>query len=238
MTCPPPWRGSNNGRALPNMDASARYNVQITLNTATASASGPVYTTAPTTYPTLAMGVEALCRSQPPAADLFGTANTITPPATGTVQYWSSQSISGLTGSQTIQLTRVGNLIRNHILIFRDTANGTRTTAELSDMPTLFEFDWDSLPRYIAYVSTIRQLFSDLVSGYDAPLGTIVLPNTTDPDKLAISEFGDEWMQTVGASKLTLRFTPLASCALQVLTNDIVPASGQVYAAPMLQGGY
>lgn len=223
---------------LANMDASARYNVQITLNTGTASATGPVYTTAPTSYPTLAMMVEVLCRSQPPQADLFGTANTITPPAAGTIQYWSQQAISGLTGAQTIQLTRVGNLIRGHYLVFRDTANGTRATAELSDMPILFEFDWDSIPRYISNVSTLRQFFGDLVTGYDYPLGVIGLPNTTDPDKLAISEFGDEWMQTVGASKLTLRFTPLASCSLIVLTNDFVPASGQVYAAPMLQGGY
>lgn len=222
--------------SLPNNDASARYNLQIQLASATASASGPVYTTAPTAYPTLSMQVEVQCRSVPPAADLFGNSNSIAPPAVGTTQYWSQQTLSSLTGAQTVQLTRVGNLIRTHILVFRDTTNGTRATAEASDVPPLLEFDWDSNQRYIANVTTYR-LLSFLAMGFDAALGCIILPYTTDPDTLATRELGDEWMATVGASKLTLRFTPAGSCSLIVLTNDIVAASEEVYAAGMLSMG-
>lgn len=224
---------------LPNMDASARYNLQIQVASATANANtGPVYTTAPTGYPTLTMGVEVLCRSQPPAADLYGNQNSIAPPAVGTVQYWSQQTFSSLSGSQTLQLSRVGNLIRNHILVFRDPgAAPTRAIAETTDMPPTMEFDWDVGIRYVANVATLRQL-SYLSYGLDAPKGVILLPNTLDPDKLAFSEFGDEWMATVGATKLGLRFVPAANVNLTVLTNDLVAASGQVYAAPMLQGGF
>jgi hypothetical protein len=64
------------------------------------------------------------------------------------------------------------------------------------------------------------------------------LPYTTDPDTLAVRELGDEWMATVGATKLTLRFTPGGSCALTVLTNDIVATSEEVYAAGALAMGY
>lgn len=222
------------------MDASARYNLQIQLNSGTAAANvGPLYVTAPTGYPTLSIGVEVLCRSQPPAADLYGNANSITPPAVGTVNYWSQQTFSSLSGAQYLQLSRVGNSIRNHILVFRDTAGTTptRSQAELADMPTTFQFNWDTGVRYVSYTSTTRfiQLES---SGYDVPKGVITFPNTLDPDKLAVSEFGDEWMTTVGATKLQLQFTPLSTVNLTVLTNDLVPASAAVYSAPMLSAGY
>jgi hypothetical protein len=225
--------------ALPNMDASAKYNCQIIVASATAAANvGPVYTTAPTGYPTLTLQLEGLYRSQPPASDLYGNQNSLTPPAVGTIQYWTQQTFSSLSGTQTLQLTRVGNLIRNHLLIFRDPgATPTRGVADTSDMPPTLEFDWDSSIRYMENVATARQI-SYQSYGFDVPKGVIALPNTLDPDKIAGSEFGDEWMATVGATKLTLRFTPAASCNLTVLTNDLVAANSQVYAAPMLQGGY
>lgn len=225
--------------ALPNLDASARYNLQVQIASATANANtGPVYTTAPTGYPTLALAVEVCCRSQPPAADIFGNANSISPPAVGTVQYWSQQTFSSLSGSQTLQLSRVGNLIRNHLLVFRDPGSApTRAIAETTDMPTLIEFDWDVGPRYVEYVSTARQITYG-ASGIDVPKGTVWYPNTLDPDKLAFSEYGHEWMQTVGATKLGLRFVPQANVNLTVLTNDMVPASGAVYATAQLEGGY
>lgn len=228
---------------LPNMDASARYNLQLTFAALTTvnATTGPVYTaitgtTAPTT---LTVTVEVLCRSVPPAQDMFGNQNSVSPPAVGTVQYWTAQTASGLAnGANTIQLTRVGNLIRHHVLVFRNT-NGTRTTAETGgDVPALFEFDWDVGQRYVANVATFRLWQAYISFGFDAPLGVIALPNTLDPDKLPMGEFGDEWMGTVGATKFTLRFTTTTgSGSLTVLTNDIVPASAQVYASPALQLG-
>lgn len=233
---------------LPNMDASARYNVQITVaggagvnggNPSPYLATG----TAPGTLPTMAITIEGLMRSQPPARDMYGNQNSSAPPSVGTVQYWSAQTASGLsTGANTIQLTRVGNLIRNHIFVFRSAglANGTqnqRANAETTDMPSLFEFDWDVGQRYIAQTSTLRQIFAYNVLGMDVPNGVIMLPNTLDPDKIMISEYGDEWMGTVGATKLTLRFSPGGTGTggtLTVLTNDFVPASAQVYEAPSL----
>lgn len=225
--------------ALPNMDASARYNLQVVLASATANANtGPVYTTAPSAYPTVTMQLESLHRSQPPATDIYGNQNSISPPAVGTVQYWTQQTFSSLNGAQTLQLARVGNLIRNHILVFRDPGTTpTRAVAESTDMPPSIEFDWDVGPRFINDVATER-LIAYQSYGFDVPKGVVAYPNTLDPDKLAFSEFGDEWMSTVGATKLGLRFTPAASVNLTVMTNDIVASSGQVYAAPMLQGGY
>ncbi len=223
--------------SLPNMDASARYNLQLTVSGfSTASATGPVFTTVPTSGPTLVtLTVEILARSQPPAQDMFGNMNSTSPPAVGTVQYWTAQTASGLAnGANTIQLTRVGNLIRNHIFVFRNT-NGTRLTAEGADVPSLFEFDWDVGQRFVANTTTLRYVFGYSVYGFEVPNGVIVLPDTLDPDWTALAEFGDQWLGTVGATKFTLRFTTTAgSGSVTILTNDIVPASGQVYQAPAL----
>lgn len=224
---------------LPNMDASAKYQLQLTIpgNAIVGAAGGPVYAVQTAgTAQTLTITVEALCRSQPPATDMYGNVNSTTPPAPGTIQYWSAQTVSGLgSGAQTVQLTRVGNMIRNHILVFRDSGTTPRATAESTDMPNNIEFDWDSGQRYIANLGTFRFFNGYTVYGIDECNGCVFMPNTLDPDKLVGSEYGDEWMATVGATKLTLRYSQLAgTTSLTILTNDIVPASSQVFNAPAL----
>lgn len=228
--------GRNGLGCLPNMDASAKYRVQIILNSGTASATGPVFTTAPTTYPTMNIQLEGLYRGLPLAVDQFGNQNSVAPPAVGTVQYWSKQTASPINGAQTLQLTRVGNVIRNQILVFRDNVTGTRLQAETADLPTTapFEYDWDSSQRYIANFATLRALHIE-ESNYLPPMGVLILHNTDDPDKLALSEYGDSWMPTTGATKLVLRFTPQNAVQLTVLTNDIVMASSAAYGAPKLE---
>lgn len=217
--------------SLPNMDASSRYNLQLTLASGLTGANGPVYTTQPaTTVPTVNIAVEAYCVAQPLAADIYGQQQATEPPANGTIQYWSRQTFASLSGAQTIQLARVGNVIRNHVLIFRDTANGTRATAETTDMPPVVQFDWDSLPRYIEFLATSR-FKAYQSSGLNAPAGVVYYENTSDPENLTGSERGDYWMTTVGATKLVLRFTPASTVNLTVLTNDFVPTSGEIYSA-------
>lgn len=239
--------GTDGLGCLPNMDASARYNLQITVagGANTSQVAGPyvVGGTIDTTLPTMTITVEVLCRSQPPAQDMFGNPNSTTPPAVGTVQYWTAQTASGLAnGANTIQLTRVGNLIRHHILVWRSSSVtlNPRAGAELADMPSLFEFDWDVGQRYVVNTATLRYMMGYGVYGFDVPNGVIALPNTLDPDKLPIGEYGDEWLPTVGATKFTLRFSPGASASggsVTILCNDIVPASSGIYQAPALQVG-
>lgn len=220
--------------SMPNMDSSARYQLQIQLASGVAGATGPLYTVAPTGYPTVSVQVEVLCRSMPTATDSQGTPNTIAPPAVGTAQYWTYQTFPSLSGAQTPQLARVGNLIRNHILVFRDSANGTRATAEASDLPPNLEMDWDNFQRYIANVATLRQQLLSQTNGYDAPKGVIVLPNTLDPDWTQVAENCDQYLPTMGATKLAFKFTPAASVGLTVLTNDVVAASSAIYQAALL----
>ncbi len=216
---------------LPNMDASAAYKAIMTIG-----AESSVYSVNPaTTQPTLSIILEALMRSRPAAVDAYGNQQEQQPPSPGTVGYWTSQTFPVTAGSNTLILSRVGNLIRNHILVFRD-ATGTRALGETTVVPPTIEFDWDAGQRYILNTTTYRQLAFEL-NGFDAPQGVVPIQNTTDPNGVALAEYGDEWMPTVGSTKLQLRFTAGAAGTLQIITNDIVPGAADIYSVPALVYG-
>ncbi len=211
---------------LPNMDASAAWKVNVVYNPATFG-TGPnnVYSTAnPTGLPILTSQLEILARGKPGATDTYGNSQETEPPQPGTIGYWTSQTFPVNNGNNNIILTRVGNFIRNQILVFRD-ASGVRSTADSSGVtPVTITYNWDAGQRYIVNVQTLREIAFDL-NGFDAPAGVVPLQNTSDPDGLPVNESGYEWMPTVGATKLSLVFTSTAAGTLEVITNDIVPGS-------------
>lgn len=211
---------------LPNMDASAQYRLTLTytdpLTFFNSSAAAE-----PGTIPALSTLLEGSYRNRPAASDAYGNPQETQPPAAGTVGYWTSQVFSVTNGSNTLQLARVGNIIRNHILVFRD-ASGSRANADSTTVtPVVIEFDWDSGIRYLVNVDTQRQANYELY-GFDVPAGVVAFPNTGDNGSQGY-EYGEEWLPTVGSTKLTLKFTSSAAGTLEVITNDFVPAGNGVY---------
>lgn len=214
---------------LPNFDASAAYKLVLTYNSpATGTGPNNVYSAFTGGAPGLTTILEALMRSEPGAQDQFGNAQEVKPPAAGSISYWTSQSFNVAAGSNTLLLARTGNLIRNQILVFRD-AGGSRANADSTGVtpPTTLEYQWDGQQRYILNVDSLRELAYDL-NGFDADAGTIPLQNTTELG-IPINEDGLEWMQTTGATKLGLRFTSSAAGTLEVITNDIVAVSPDIF---------
>lgn len=213
--------------ALPNMDASAAYKVTLTYATPAAGANN-VYSTAPTTAPGITTLIELLARGRPAPVDAYGNSQETEPPVAGTIGYWSSQSFPVVVGTNNIILTRTGNIIRNHILLFRD-ATGSRSGADTNVTPAVIEYDWDAAQRYIMNVATARQIAYEEL-GFDVPAGVVPFLNTADPDGIAGFESGEEYIPTVGATKLQFRFTAANAGTLQVITNDIIPG-GDIFAA-------
>lgn len=211
---------------LPNMDASAQYRLTLTYLDPLTFFGGAT-ANEPGTLPSLSTLLEAKYRSRPAASDAYGNPQETQPPAAGTIGYWSSQIFNLSSGSNTLQLARVGNVIRNHILVFRD-SSGSRASADSSGVtPTVIEFDWDSGIRYLVNVDTQRQ-WNYEVLGFDVPAGVILFSNTHEGG-LQGYEYGEEWLPTVGSTKLTIKFTNSAAGTLEVITNDFVPASSGVY---------
>lgn len=213
--------------ALDNRDGASPWSLQLTWNAQTAG-TGPnnVYGVLPTTPPTLSATLEAFGRAVVQSStDKYGNPQEQTPPGEGTIKYLTSKVFPVTSGLNTLQLTRVGNFIRAHHLIFRD-ASGIRSNADSTGVtPTTLTFQWDNQNRFVVNVQTLRQWAYEMF-GFDCPAGVVTLPYTADPDGIPVSEGGFEYMPTLASSLLNLVFTSSAAGTLEVITEDIVPGPG------------
>lgn len=213
---------------LDDRDGASPWSLQITWNPLTAG-TGPnnVYGVVPSGgSPVLSATLEAFGRAVVQSAtDKYGNPQEQTPPGEGTISYWTSKVYPVTSGLNTLQLTRVGNFIRTHILVFRD-ANGVRSVADSGGTtPTTLTFQWDNQNRFVVNVQTLRQFAYEL-NGFDCPAGVVPLQYTADPDGIPLSEGGFEYMPTLASSLLNLVFNSTAAGTLEVITNDVVPGPG------------
>lgn len=100
---------------LPNTDARAQYRVRGTINTL-----GQMFTTAPTTAPTLTVTFVLETYAQPPRQTLSGAPIQQLPDGLAVQRFLSHQIDVLPGGTATIKLNRVGNLIRTIMLVMRD----------------------------------------------------------------------------------------------------------------------
>lgn len=203
--------------ALANQNAAAAYKLSWTLNTSTAA-----YATAPTTPASVQVKAWLEAWSQPNAVDLTGRPQMREPIGHGTTQFWSSFTKSGLAvGNQNILLPRVGNLIRNLVVICRD---GTGARAD-GVMPDPLQIAWDA--RLLRNESQNYRT-QNMMEAIEAPAArdTGVFAFSFANSNLGHS--GDEdpnlWLPTVQATRLEIDGVSAVAGTMQVVTNDIAPA--------------
>lgn len=201
--------------SLANQNAAAPYKLQIVINTI-----ANIYGTAPTTPATFTFTGLLEAWSLPNDVDAIGRPQEVAPPNHGTVQYWSSRTQSGITaGNQTVQVQRVGNLLRGVYFVARD-GTGARSNSVLPSQPIL---NWDSRQLY-----NDSQLYrqndayeSTLSTGYPAGVYAYIFNNSQ------LNRSGDDspsmWIATVQATRLELTGTFQGAGSVQVLTNDVAP---------------
>lgn len=210
--------------SLSNMNSASTYKIRYTL-----AASATLYGVAPTTPPSVRVRMSQEAWSPPAQANAMGQAQMVNPPGPGSTQNWSMQSYTLAAGTNRVQLARVGNYIRNLILVFRDVAN-VRQNANIPDPLQLF---WDSrqvsnvlLRMQNGYMAerfdlTVPDGTFDAANALDT--GTQVLSFTHTDDGMPGYESGNQWIPTIQATRLELLGT-FAAGTLQVITNDILPA--------------
>lgn len=199
---------------LPNQNASATYKLRITQ-----AAKISVYSTDATGLPTVRVRAWGEYWSQPAPTDMMGQANAMQPPAVGTTGYWTKQVFTINAGQSSIRLQRVGNFIRNLILVLRTTAPARSST----NMPDPIQLFMDSKllinqgrqlqPMYMAE----RSLTSVIETG------VTVFDRSHDWDGLIGGEMRDQWLPTTQATRLEFQGSFGAAGTLVVLTNDIAP---------------
>lgn len=216
--------------SLPNQNSSAQFRLRATL-----AKSSEIYTTAPgTTLPTVRVRAYIEAWDQP-SDSAQGRLNNVTPPAVNTTQYWSSQEYSVVSGENTIQLKRVGNYIRNLILVFNETSQ-TRANSE-ADIPDPLKLHYDArildLVNNRVYLDQIVDRYKlDPTAAIDAAGGR---ENAVRPydfchefDGTVGNENNDLWLETLTSTRLELQGSWGAAGTLTVLTND-VSVAGNVF---------
>jgi len=217
-----------NGRdalgSLANQNASSTYKLTVTL-----AAASSIYTTLPTTLPTVRFRASLEAWTQPAATDLRGNPCATMPPAHGTTSYWSKTSIVVGQGAQTIRLPRVGSYLRNLIFVWRDNA-GARIAAA-GNFPDPAQVYYDT--RLLSNIG--RDLWrgqmverSDYTGAADGARGldsgVFVYDFAHDFDGRLGHELRDQWLPTVQSTRLEIVGTFGAAGQLTVLTNDVAPA--------------
>lgn len=217
--------------SLPNLNSGALYQLRATL-----AGSGAIYSTAPaTTLPTVRVRTFLEAWAQPDE-EMNGRPNEAQPPGSNTTQMWTPTVFEITAGQNTKRLTRVGNLYREMILVYRDAA-GSRTVGE-TNWPDSVELQYDTQTIETIQDDVWRSRMAER-SGYGVTRGTVtpgneaaggldngvrVLDFAHDFDGMIGNEMRDLYLETRSSTRLELRGDFGVAGTLTVLTNDIVTA--------------
>lgn len=222
---------------LGNQDRAQKYSLRLDTGSAAAAATGPIYTTAPTTQGTYTITRMYENYAVPAPQDANGHAQQQIPDKFGIVNF-ITQSVNPSVpiGGATVNhyLARLGNTIRFLSLILR--SNGTRLAAETAaNIPTQIQFNLGDTPINVETPAYRRKLMFERY-GFDAPQGVYTYDALTDFAAMAGYELGDDYFWTSGLVNAQFLISypagfGAANNSLTVVTGDmLVPSNIDLYA--------
>lgn len=218
--------------SLPNQNSSQTFKLQYQIGTL-----AQVYGTnvpAAGEAPDLAISVGLDIWDQPPPTGPRGEANEQMPPGLGATQYWRPSTYTLPSGNFTQRFGRVGNNIRNLILVHRNTSDSLRST---TNFPSTYRLQIDDK----AFDHNTRARLRDRMAkqyGYGAAadaaegLDTGVFVWNFDHDLDGKPGFSNRHglLETHEGTKLEILGDTGAAATLKVITNDIASQpSSEVY---------
>lgn len=245
--------------ALPNMDAQSPYKLKATVNSNTLGNANNIWSTATTTPPTVQFDYYIECWTVPdPVNRITGQPQAVAPVGLGpvgglangaTVQHWTKSSPSVTASSQfTLGATRKGNIVRNIVLVCRNSSGVRQVTPTLSavsstSFPLALSYAWDGAPLLngVAPLYLVEQFYlmqtgeaastnvaidaGVLQIGYDEPAGIAI--------QAVGGDFGwERFVGTVQSSRIEWSGTwGSAAGSVDILTNDVnfVDLTGSPY---------
>lgn len=205
--------------AITNQNSAASYQVRFTVNP-----SASIYSALPSPLPTIRIRGWLEAWTQPNAFDPSGRyAQATEPPAHGTSQYWTKRTQTGLAvGDNTIQVMRVGNLIRCLIFVFRDNTGQRSATVP----PDPLELRWDARQMLID-TQYLRRTYMSERNFLAAAPDTGVFAFQLNADVLNKGGDGtpELWYATMQSTRLELRCVNIGGTpgGCDVLVNDVAP---------------
>ena len=204
--------------ALANQNAAASYRVNLTLN-----GTGELSTKIKKA-PKIRIRVFIETWTLPNETDLAGRPQSEAPPMLDSAQYHSAFVKDVPSGAMNAQFVRVGSLIRNVIVIARD-SEGVRSDGVF---PTQAILEWDArkiredtqvmLQEYLA--ASVPELKSR-DAGVFAYLLDRSTKNTVGDDSPAL------WLPTAQSTRMEIKGNNEEAGTLQIITNDVAPVAVQ-----------
>ena len=221
---------------LGNQDRAQKYGLRTDIASAAAAATGPIYTTAPTTQGTYLLRRVYENYAVPGPVDANGHAQEQLPPQHGILNFLS-QSVSPAAiapGTANHYLPRLGNTIRGIYLILRSATVATgRVTAETL-LPTQIQFNLGDTPIWVETPAYRRNLMEKRFGTHNTFQGTFAYDAQTDFfGEVAGGELGDDYLWTSGLvnAQFINTYPATATGTLTVITADsLIPPTVDIYA--------
>lgn len=202
--------------ALPNMNAASTFKLSFAVAALSAAFATP---------PNGTVTVRVRCSLEtwlvPQAVDAYGHPNQTTPPGLGSYQRWLKSSAVVASGSNTIRVNNVSNLIRNLAFVYRNTSPARND----ANFPDQVELRIDGYARDVIRKAEIRQRMYERY-GDTADTGVYVWDYTHELDGKPGFETRELWLPTNSATRLELVGTFGAAGTLDVFVNDVIAVGG------------
>lgn len=217
---------------LANESTATQYKLGFAFSTI-----AQAYSTAPTTAPAVQVKVWTEAWTQPPPTDAAGIPNQQVPPLLGTSQFITPRTYPVGVGQNTVQLSRVGNQLRNLFIIARN-ASGVRDDTVMFD-PVTLNWDTNQLQQFSQYV--FNALLNEKYVGasvnsvgafaaFPRPNGVFVMPFTHagELQALGTDNMGALYLPTTLATRLEWTGNIATAGTLQIITNDVAPVETNI----------
>jgi hypothetical protein len=212
---------------LPNTDARAQYRLRLSVAPSTV-----LFTTAPTTPPTLTVQVYLETYAQPPAADYAGNGIAQLPDGLVIQRFVSREIFNTNGGNQILKSNRVGNLLRTVVMVIRNSA-APAIRVDLTADPIRWRLDNTQLlneqrqrryyenSRFFTFGGYGQGAGSASAVATPRPTGVLVYARHHSPGDMD----GMYWLPTTEATYLAweLNGTP-AGGTIEFITEDLAPA--------------
>lgn len=201
--------------ALVNQNAAALFQLLLSI-----APSATLFSAAPTTIPTFTLRGWLEAWTLPAAADSAGHPQSQAPPLVGTAQYWSKRRKAVLVGGNTVELTRLGNLIRMLVYVARD-ATGARTDTVFPDP---INFVWDNNVLHAFSQRYLIQNYMEKIITNQARLaGVFVLSYAHVNDGKMGNEDPNLWLGTTAAARVEISGNSAAGGSVETLVGEVAP---------------
>lgn len=160
----------------------------------------------------------------PEPADQAGTPQTQYPPFEGTTQFWSEQANVKLSaGENQTFFTRMGNMIRTHILVARH--SGARSEKVI---PNPFRIQWDRVELMQCSTELQRKRMQEMIDHMvERPSGVYAFMYSAGEGRMAGGNQTNLWLPTVNATRFELKGNSPEAGEVTIITNDVTVSQTQ-----------